>query len=72
MMRNGIAMIAGIFLVAACSTNEQDVRTASEAASAAWMAEEAEDEYKKSQDFDKIAEDSVSGVDTSDFDALSN
>ncbi|AXT27151.1 hypothetical protein D1823_11520 [Ruegeria sp. AD91A] len=59
-------------ILTACDASEEEVRTASTAAVAGSVAYEAEQEYEKSTDFDAIAEDAASGIDTSDFGALTD
>lgn len=54
----------------ACSMTESEIIEAEEAGIAAAEAEQVKEEYDKTQDFDAIAEDAVSGMDTSDLSAL--
>lgn len=56
--------------MAACSVNDDQMRAASAGATGAVIAADVNDEYRKTQDFDRIAAESVEGVDTTGFDAL--
>ncbi len=71
-MRNVLLFTFGMVTLAACDASEEEVRAASTAAVAGSVAYEAEKEYEKSTDFDSIAEDAASGIDTSDFGALTD
>lgn len=69
-MKYATLIAFSVVALAACDPSEEEVRAASTAAVTGSLAYEAEQEYKKSTDFDAIAEDAVSDVDTSNFDAL--
>lgn len=64
-----VALI-GFAALSACDVSESDVRAASTAASAAILAEEINEDVKKSQDFDRIANEAVADMDTSGLSAL--
>ncbi|MCT8160362.1 hypothetical protein [Pseudoruegeria sp. SHC-113] len=64
-----VALI-GFAALSACDVSENEVRAASTAASAAILAEEVNEDVKKSQDFDRIANDAVADMDTSGLSAL--
>ncbi|SLN19282.1 hypothetical protein PSA7680_00692 [Pseudoruegeria aquimaris] len=59
-----------LLAVAGCGASEEDVRAVSTAASSAVLAAEINEEANKSQDFDKIASDTVAGMDTSGLSSL--
>lgn len=57
-------------LLKACNVTEDEVRMASEAGVAAVEAEERREEIERATDYDAIAAEAVSDVDTTGFDAL--
>ena len=68
-MKRMIALVPVVAL-AACSVSDDEMRAASAGATGAVIAADVNDEYRKTQDFDSIAAESLEGVDTTGFDAL--
>ena len=68
-MKSVLVFFSGAAL-AACSVSDDQMSSAFEGATAAAVAADVEDEYKRTQDFDRIAAESVEGIDTTGFDAL--
>ncbi|MEM1077783.1 MAG: hypothetical protein AAGI09_04570 [Pseudomonadota bacterium] len=63
------ALLCGLFL-AACGMTDEEAAALSEAIVTDMEAAEINREVKESQDFDRIAEEAVAGMDTSGLDAL--
>ena len=65
-----ICALVPVVALAACSVSDDEMRAASAGATGAVIAADVNDEYRKTQDFDSIAAESLEGVDTTGFDAL--
>ncbi|WP_299902223.1 hypothetical protein [uncultured Ruegeria sp.] len=64
------AIVICLSVLAACDAREDEVRTAATIGASAALAAEVAEETNKATDYDAIAQEAVSDVDTSDFDAL--
>jgi hypothetical protein len=65
-----ICALLPVLALAAFSVSDDQMRATSAGATGAVIAADVNDEYRKTQGFDRIAAESVEGVDTPGFDAL--
>jgi hypothetical protein len=65
-------MLLGVVCVAACGLSDDEVQALSEEVVRDMEAADMKREIEQSQDFDRIAQETVDGMDTSGLGALTN